>query len=172
MVLLVRGTTWAASFGLLASRELERCFGAYPVDSSRFWVPPEFWDADDLALEMTDTPNIWTDGSREDYPVGGFEVAGAGVSLPAPEEAMCGDVWGVAGEYGDARLERCRAFMLSQALCSPSSVLNFGEQLLLLCRHTGLVIWVLITSMLPGLVVDCWIMAVWLSLFLWSRMEI
>ena len=87
-VFLVGGTPWAASFGLLASRELERCFGADPVDCSRFWVPPDFWDADDLALEMTDAPNIWSDGSWEDYPVGGFEVAGAGVYLPAPELAM------------------------------------------------------------------------------------
>ena len=32
------------------------------------------------ALEMSDHPNIWTDGSREDFSsVGGFEVAGAGV---------------------------------------------------------------------------------------------
>ena len=61
-VFLVGGTPLAASFWLLASRELERCFGADPVVCSRFWVPPEFWDADDLALEMTDAPNIWTDG--------------------------------------------------------------------------------------------------------------
>ena len=111
IVSLVKGTTWAASFEQLASRELERCFGAYPVDSSRFWVPPGFWDADDLALQMTDTPNIWIDGSREDSPVGGFEVACAGVYLPATEEAMRGSVWSVAEEYGDAGLERCRAFM-------------------------------------------------------------
>ena len=41
----------------------------------------------------------------------GFEVAGAGVYLPASEIACEGAVWGVAEEYGDARLERCRAFM-------------------------------------------------------------
>ena len=39
------------------------------------------------------------------------EVAGAGVYLPAPKLAMDGAVWGVAEEHGDARLERCRAFM-------------------------------------------------------------
>ena len=60
---------------------------------------------------MTDTHNIWTDGSGEDYLVGGFEVAGAGMYLPAPEEALRGSVWRVAVEYGDARLQRCRAFM-------------------------------------------------------------
>ena len=66
---------------------------------------------------MTYAPNIWTDGSREDCPVGGFEVTGAGVYLPAPEVAFEGAVWGVAEEYGDARLERCRAFMLSLSDC-------------------------------------------------------
>ena len=62
--------------------------------NSNFWTQPDFWDADDLALEMTDAPNIGTDGSREDCPVCGFEVAGAGVYLPAPELAMGGAVWG------------------------------------------------------------------------------
>ena len=66
----------------------------------------------DIALEMSDYPNIWTDGSREDFSsVGGFEVAGAGVYLPAAEVAFESAVWGVAAGYGDARLERCRAFM-------------------------------------------------------------
>ena len=39
-----------------------------PADYSGFWTPPDFWDADDLAREMTDDPNIWTDGSRAAYP--------------------------------------------------------------------------------------------------------
>ena len=72
----------------------------------------EYWDAADTALEMSEYLNIWTDGSTEDFSsVGGFEVAGAGVHLPASELAFEGSVWGVAEEYGDARLERCRAFM-------------------------------------------------------------
>ena len=54
---------------------------------------------------------MWTDGSREAYPTGRFEVASAGVYLPAPELAMQGAVWGEAEEYGDVRLERRRAFM-------------------------------------------------------------
>ena len=105
-------SSWAASFGQLACLELERCLGAYPVDSSGYWTPPDYWDADDVALEMSDHPNIWTDGSREDFSsTGDFEVAGAGVYLLAAEVAFESAVWGVAEEYGDARLERCRAFM-------------------------------------------------------------
>ena len=103
---------WAASCGQLACCELELSLGTYPVDGSDFWTPPDDWDADDLALEMSDTPDIWTDGSREDFSsIGGFKVAGAGVYVPASEMAFDGSVWGVAEVHGDARLERCRAFM-------------------------------------------------------------
>ena len=103
---------WAASFGDLASFHLERCLGAYPVDFASCLTTPECWDAADIALEMSEYPNIWTDGSREDFSaVGGFEVAGAGVYLPASELAFEGSVWGTVEEYGDARLERCRAFI-------------------------------------------------------------
>ena len=104
--------TWATSFGVLASFHLERCLGACPVDPSGSWTPPEYWDAADIALEMSEYPNISTDGSREDFSsIGGFEVAGAGVYLPASVLAFEGSVWGTAEEYGVARLERCRAFM-------------------------------------------------------------
>ena len=56
---------WTASVELLASRALERCLGACPADDSGFWTVPDFWDADDLALEMTDVPNPfwWVRGS-------------------------------------------------------------------------------------------------------------
>ena len=33
------------------------------------------------------------------------------MNLPAREEAMWGVIWRSAEEYGDASLERCRAFM-------------------------------------------------------------
>ena len=57
----------ATSFGDLACGELERCLGAYPVDYCGYWTPPEYWDADDIAMVVADHPNIWTDGSREDF---------------------------------------------------------------------------------------------------------
>ena len=53
-----------------------------------------------------------TDGSREDFSsLGGFEVAGAGVYLPASVVAFDSSSWRTAEEYGDARLELCRAFL-------------------------------------------------------------
>ena len=109
---LVSNKPWALSFGELASFHLERCLGAYPVDLDAAWTPPDYWDADDIALEIPDHPNVWTDGSREDFSsVGGFEVAGAGVYLPASEIAFDSAVWGTVEEYGNAQLERCRAFL-------------------------------------------------------------
>ena len=63
-------------------------------------------------MEIPEHSNIWTDGSREDFSsIGGFEVAGAGIYLPASELAFEGSVWETVEEYGDARLERCRAFL-------------------------------------------------------------
>ena len=91
---------WAASFGQVACFELERGQGAYPVDESAFWTAPDHWDADDIALEMTDAPNIWRDGSREVcfLPLVGLRSLGLGVYLPASEIAFEGAVCGVAEE--------------------------------------------------------------------------
>ena len=52
---------WAASLGQLAERRLESALGAYPADHAGCWVVPDFWDAEDIALDMVDHPNIWTD---------------------------------------------------------------------------------------------------------------
>ena len=85
---------------------------SYPVDWAGFLDSPEYWDADDIASEMPEYPNILTDDSREDFSsIGGLGVAGAGVYLPASELAFDGSMWGTVEEYGDARLERCRAFL-------------------------------------------------------------
>ena len=81
---------WGTSFGDLASFHLGRYLGGYPVDFDGCRTPPEYWDADDIALEMSEHPNIWTDGSREDY--SSVEVAGAGVYLLASELAFEGSV--------------------------------------------------------------------------------
>ena len=49
---------WASSFADLAFGELEQCLGAYPVDFSGSWTPPEYWDADDMSLEMPEHPKL------------------------------------------------------------------------------------------------------------------
>ena len=134
------GLSGAASFGQLACLKLESRLGAYPADFSGHWSPPDYWDADDVALEMSDHPNIWTDGSREDFSsVGGFEIAGVGVYLLASDVALENAVWGVAEVYGDARLDRCRAFM---SVPGPLqfSVLNSGVPFSP-CRPVGLATW-------------------------------
>ena len=60
---IVHDDPWALSFGDLASFHLKRCLGAYPVDFGGAWTSPDYWDAADIALEMPDHPNVWTDGS-------------------------------------------------------------------------------------------------------------
>ena len=159
---------WALSFGELASFHLERCLGAYPVDFAAAWTPPEYWDADDIALEIPEHPNVWTDGSREDFSsIGGFEVAGAGVYLPASGIAFENSVWGTVEEYGDARLERCRAFLPVPGVFADCSTCWSSGVLLLLHRLTGLVIWVLTTLMLFVALVVYLMLIAWLSLYLW-----
>ena len=75
-------------------------------------APPPPHTQTHMHVHMHMHPNVWTDGSREDFSsIGGFEVAGAGVYLPASELAFDGLVWGTAEEHGDARLQRCRAFL-------------------------------------------------------------
>ena len=135
LVVLVRVTLGLLLLVILACGEVEWCLGVYPVDCSGYRTPPECWDADDIALEMSDHPYVWTDGSREDFSsVGGFEVAGAGVYLPASEVPFESSVWGTAEECGDARLERCRAFL------SVPGVMQTVQRLLLPYRRIGLVI--------------------------------
>ena len=63
-------------------------------------------------MEMLGHLYISINGSKKDFPfMGGFEVAGAGVHLPAAEVAFDHSVWGSVEEHGDDRLERCRAVL-------------------------------------------------------------
>ena len=163
---------WATSFGDLASFPLEQCLGAYLVGFDDCWTPPEYWDADDVALEMTDHPNVWTDRSREDFSsVGGFEVAGAGVYLPASELAFEGSVGERQKSMVTLAWSVAVLFSLFLGLCRLFNVLNFGV-LFLPCRRTGLVILVLTTFMLLKVLVACWIMVAWVNLCLWLKIVI
>ena len=69
----------------LASHNLEKVLGPYPLSTHSAWHP--FWDQDD-AQDMVDdvpvAPNIWTDGSREPIPHLDVEVAGAGAFVLSP----------------------------------------------------------------------------------------
>ena len=113
-------------------------------------------------MENAEHPNVWTDGSREDFSsIGGFEVAG--VYLPASELAFEGLVWGMAEEHGDARLERCRAFLPVPGVMQTVQRAEFWGAIIAMQRRTGLVIWLLTTLMLLGLLVVCLIMVAWLT---------
>ena len=76
------GSPWAVASSDLASHNLEKALGPYPLSTHSTWHP--FWDQDD-AQDMVDdvpvAPNIWTDGSREPIPHLDVEVAGAGAFI-------------------------------------------------------------------------------------------
>ena len=120
---------------------------------------------------MVDRPNIWTEGSREMYPVGGFELAGLGVYFPAPEASLLGSVWGVSEEYGDGRVDRCRAFMsVPGPLQSVQRAEFWGAVLALQAYypcHLGID-----NLNLSRTIVGCLIMGPYPSLYHWSRMVI
>ena len=88
-------------FGQLACCDLERSLGTYPVGESAFWTPPDHWDADDIVSEMTAVKIF--------LPVVGLRLLALVFICLPPKLPFEGAVWGVAEEYGDARLERCRA---------------------------------------------------------------
>ena len=76
------GSPWAVASSDLASSCLETAFGSYPPDASSVWQP--FWDQDDvqdMIDDVPDSPNIWTDGSREPIPHLDIEIAGAGAFI-------------------------------------------------------------------------------------------
>ena len=89
--------------------------------------------------------------------------------MPAAEVAFESSVWGVAEECGDARLERCPAFVSVSGALQSVQRAEFGVPSLL-CRPIGLAIWVLITSMLLRLLAACWIGVVLLHHCRWLRM--
>ena len=64
-VLFGRSTCWQVCVLLRRRMSLHSRLGSYPIDSSSFWTPPDFWDAEDLAMEMAEHPCVWTDGNLE-----------------------------------------------------------------------------------------------------------
>ena len=99
---------WAASFGQLACCKLEYRLGAYPGILLLFGP---FLNTGTLLTSHWKCHILLTFGLMVVGRIFLLSVAGAGVYLPAPELAFESAVWGVAEEYGDARLERSRAFM-------------------------------------------------------------
>ena len=89
---------------------------------------------------------IWLLGLGSIRACGGFQVTGAGVYLPAPELAMEGAVWGMVVDYGDARLDRCRASMPVPGPLQTVQRVEFWEGPFGLCRPFGLGTWVLIAE--------------------------
>ena len=95
LVLLVLLGLWLLV--TLACSCLENAFGPYPLSASSAWQP--FWDQDDvqdMIDDVPDSPNIWTDGSREPIPHLDVEIAGAGALVHSPVIIFDSHHWGHA----------------------------------------------------------------------------
>ena len=104
---------------------------------------PDFWDAEDLAVEMGDHPCVWTGGSLDSFARADVLVVGAGVHLLARELATQGATWSEVEEYGAVGYVPC---FLCQYLALLQTVQRQSCGVLSWpCRHSGLGIWVLIT---------------------------
>ena len=87
-------TPWAISSDL-ASSCLENALRPYPLSASSVWHP--FWDQDDvqdMVDDVPDSPNIWTDRSREPIPHLDVEIAGAGAFIHSPAIVFDSHHWG------------------------------------------------------------------------------
>ena len=171
LILAGERDAWIAHLGQLAHKILEQVLGVYPADASGFWTPPDFWDAGDLALGTDDHPSVRTDGSREDYPSGGFAVAGAGAYRLPPGGSMRGPSGVLRRNLvmldWSAAVPLCRP----RALSNRFSVLSFGVRFWR-CRPSGRGFFVLFISKWSGQLVGYWIMAPFPSLCLWLKMGI
>ena len=125
----------------LASFRLEGCLGAYPVDYAAAWTPPDYWDADDIALEIY--LSILTSGLMVAERISPLLVA---LKLLVLVFTFLLLSLLLIIRFG-ARLKSmvmlglsvAVLFYLSLGYCKLFNVLNSGV-LLLLCRLTGLVI--------------------------------
>ena len=79
-VVLVRGTLGRPLLAIWLAVSLRVVQVLIPATLLLFGFRQICWDADDIALEMSEVLNIWTDGRRKDFSlIGGSELAGAGV---------------------------------------------------------------------------------------------
>ena len=78
------------------------------------WTPPDYWDADDIALEMSDHPSmsgLMVAGKTSLLLVGLKLLVLVFICLLLKLAFEGFGLGNGAEEYGDARLERCRAFL-------------------------------------------------------------
>ena len=64
------------------------------MDSDIRSVPQEFWDAEDVKLEMTLNPNSYSDGSSMHDSDTEKDVSGAGAFVRASQKEFQGQPWG------------------------------------------------------------------------------
>ena len=106
------GVPWATALADTVDASLETALGGYPLSLGSNWNPG--WDPEDivdLADDFPATPNMWTDGSRDEDLDALVRVAGAGAFTASVPWVFDGRAWGHAQDL-DVAEDACRIFSM------------------------------------------------------------
>ena len=100
---------WATSDDDIADARLERLLGPYSESVCREWVPSDRFLADLAASDVSDHPDVWTDGS---FVLDELSGVGGGVYSLKSGAGWCGRRWGHLEllPLGNLGVERCVLF--------------------------------------------------------------
>ena len=100
---------WAASDEDIACARLERLLGSYSEESCRDWVPPDRFVDNVASSNVSDHPDVWTDGSFVRDELSGVGVGGCGVYSSRSGAGWFDRKWGHLELLppGDLGVERC-----------------------------------------------------------------
>ena len=113
LLVLVELLLWAASAEDIACAWLERLLGSYSEENCRDWVPPDRFVEDVVSSDVSDHPDVWTDGSFVLDELSGVGAGGCGVySIQVWCWVVFGRRWGHLELLlpGDLGVERCVLF--------------------------------------------------------------
>ena len=137
------GSPWAVAASDLASHNLEKSLGPYPICTDSPWHP--IWDQDDaqdMADSVPDQPNIWSDGRREPILHLDIEVAGAGAFAHLPSHIFDSNQWRDAQDLDGHSEGSCHIFVgVNGMLQTTVQRAEYWGVMLALQAFSGLHIW-------------------------------
>ena len=103
---------WATSGDDIACARLERLLGSYSEENCRHWVPPDRFVEDVDSSNVSDHPDVWTDGSFVRDELSGVGAGGCGVYSYGSGAGWFHRRWGHLELLppGDLGVERCVLF--------------------------------------------------------------
>ena len=103
---------WATSGEDIACARLERLLGSDSEENCRDWVPPDRFVEDVVSSDVSDHPDVWTDGSFVRDELSGVGAGGCGVYSSRSGAGWFHRRWGHLELLppGDLGVERCVLF--------------------------------------------------------------